>query len=100
MARPVAVLGLIMAALVAAAPARADERDRATIDRVDVRPSPIHGLARIRALVSATTLQGARIPEAGKPQITARHFTGTGTRFLTEAGKTAISELFARSFNK
>ena len=38
--------------------------------------------------------------EAGKPQITARHFTGTGTRFLTEAGKTAISELFARSFNK
>ena len=38
--------------------------------------------------------------EAGKPQITARHFTGTGTRFLTEAGKTAISELFARSFGK
>jgi hypothetical protein len=72
MARPVAVLGLIMAALVAAAPARADERDRATIDRVDVRPSPIHGLARIRALVSATTLQGARIPEAGKPQVTVK----------------------------
>ena len=70
MARLVAVLGLIMAALVAAAPARADERDRAIIDRVDVRPSPVHGLARIRALVSATTLQGARIPESGKPQVT------------------------------
>ena len=38
--------------------------------------------------------------EAGKPQITARHFTGTGTRFLAEAGKNAISELFARSFSK
>ena len=38
--------------------------------------------------------------EAGKPQITARHFTGTGTRFLTGAGKNAISELFVRSFAK
>lgn len=38
--------------------------------------------------------------EAGKPQISTRHFTGTGTRFITEPGKKAIEELFARSFGK
>jgi len=32
------------------------------------------------------------------PTITQTHFTGTGTRFLEENGKTAIADLFARSF--
>ena len=42
------------------------------VDRIDVRPSPIFGLARIRALVSATELQGARIPRDGKPVLTVK----------------------------
>ncbi|MDL2316759.1 hypothetical protein LJC59_06735 [Desulfovibrio sp. OttesenSCG-928-A18] len=33
------------------------------------------------------------------PQITARHFTATGTRFLEDNGKAAIEALFERSFN-
>lgn len=33
------------------------------------------------------------------PCITARHFTATGTRFLEENGKKAITALFARSFS-
>ncbi len=61
-----------LVAAVAARPAVAGERDRALIDKVDVRPSPINGLARVRALVSATELQGARIPQEGKPDLTVK----------------------------
>ena len=32
------------------------------------------------------------------PRITQTHFTGTGTRFLEEAGRKAISDLFAGTF--
>jgi len=32
------------------------------------------------------------------PVITHLHFTGTGTRFIEDKGRTAIEELFARSF--
>lgn len=32
------------------------------------------------------------------PRIRHKHFAGTGTRFLTDEGKTAIRELFERSF--
>ena len=32
------------------------------------------------------------------PTITQIHFTGTGTRFLEDAGRAAIDDLFARSF--
>ncbi|EPR42365.1 hypothetical protein dsx2_0292 [Desulfovibrio sp. X2] len=35
---------------------------------------------------------------AGDPVISHHHFTGTGTRFLEENGRTAIAVLFARSF--
>ena len=35
---------------------------------------------------------------ADAPVITHPHFTGTGTRHITEAGKRAIEELFTRSF--
>ena len=35
---------------------------------------------------------------AGKPVIAHALFTGTGTRFLNDAGRRAIKELFARSF--
>lgn len=35
---------------------------------------------------------------AGEPTITARRFTGTGTRELDDAGRAAIKELFERSF--
>ena len=52
-----------LVAAVAARPAVAGERDHVLIDKVDARPSPINGLARVRALVSATELQGARIPQ-------------------------------------
>lgn len=38
--------------------------------------------------------------EAGQPHISARHFTGTGTRFLSDAGRIAIEDLFARSFGR
>ena len=61
-----------LVAAVAARPAVAGERDHALIDKVDVRPSPINGLARVRALVSATELQGARIPQEGKPDLTVK----------------------------
>ncbi len=33
-----------------------------------------------------------------QPVISHTHFTGTGTRFLADSGRTAIDELFARSF--
>ena len=33
-----------------------------------------------------------------RPTITGDRFTGTGTRFLNEAGKQAIHELFENSF--
>jgi len=36
----------------------------------------------------------------GVPVIESIHFTGTGTRFLSENGKTAIEKLFDRSFNR
>jgi hypothetical protein len=36
--------------------------------------------------------------ENSGPVITHSHFTGTGTRFLEDNGRTAIEELFARSF--
>jgi hypothetical protein len=61
-----------LVAAVAAGPATAGERDHALIDKVDVRPSPLNGLARVRALVSATELQGARIPQEGKPELTVK----------------------------
>lgn len=70
-----ATRSLVVCALVAAmaaGPAGAGERDHALVDKVDVRPSPIHGLARLRALVSATELQGARIPHDGKPELTVK----------------------------
>ncbi|MEZ4239985.1 MAG: hypothetical protein R3F59_28310 [Myxococcota bacterium] len=35
---------------------------------------------------------------SGVPNVTAMHLCGTGTRYLSPAGKTAIDELFARSF--
>ena len=35
-----------------------------------------------------------------EPVITHSHFTATGTRFLEPNGRKAISELFARSFNR
>ncbi|MBA3270629.1 MAG: hypothetical protein H0T71_08950 [Acidobacteria bacterium] len=35
---------------------------------------------------------------ASKPAITHPHFTGTGTRHVTDAGKQAIDDLFTRSF--
>ncbi|HYC56265.1 MAG TPA: hypothetical protein VEL28_15120 [Candidatus Binatia bacterium] len=35
---------------------------------------------------------------AGNPVIQHHHFTGTGTRFLNDAGKRAIADLFSRSF--
>ena len=34
-----------------------------------------------------------------QPRISQIHFTGTGTRFLTESGKNAIKALFDRSFS-
>ena len=37
--------------------------------------------------------EGVKDPVIGHP-----HFAGTGTRFLTPAGKTAIAELFRRTF--
>lgn len=33
------------------------------------------------------------------PTISHTHFTGTGTRFLSDSGRTAIDDLFARSFD-
>ncbi len=36
----------------------------------------------------------------GEPVIESSNFAGTGTRFLTEAGKAAVSGLFERSFSK
>jgi hypothetical protein len=35
-----------------------------------------------------------------EPQISHPHFTGTGTRFLTEEGTQAIKLLFDRSFTE
>jgi hypothetical protein len=35
-----------------------------------------------------------------KPVVTHAHFTGTGTRFLSDSGREAIEDLFARSFEK
>ena len=69
--RSVALLALL-ASIVVAPTARADKRDKALVDKVEVRPSPVFGLARIRALVSATELQGARIPRDGKPALTVK----------------------------
>jgi hypothetical protein len=36
----------------------------------------------------------------GTPVIEAIHFTGTGTRYLNDAGKKAVKELFERSFRR
>jgi hypothetical protein len=44
------------------------------------------------------TWNGEAWEAAANPVITQTHFTGTGTRFLEEAGKKAIADLFARSF--
>jgi hypothetical protein len=41
---------------------------------------------------------GERFEPVADPVIEERHFTGTGTRFLTGAGRAAIDALFARSF--
>jgi hypothetical protein len=38
------------------------------------------------------------LEKGNEPVISHIHFTGTGTRFLEENGKKAITELFARSF--
>ncbi|MBK9032934.1 MAG: FHA domain-containing protein [Myxococcales bacterium] len=71
--RSFALLALLALAVLGwAGPAAADKRDHALVDKIDVRPSPIYGLARVRALVSATELQGARIPQEGKPEITVK----------------------------
>jgi hypothetical protein len=37
---------------------------------------------------------------AGEPTIDSVHFTGTGTRYLTEPGKAAVKALFERSFGR
>ena len=39
-----------------------------------------------------------RWSEVDAPRVRHPHFTGTGTRFLTDAGRKAIAELFQRSF--
>jgi uncharacterized protein YegL len=72
--RSVALLALLLATLAVSAPTvvRADQRDKALVDKVEVRPSTLFGLARIRALVSATELQGARVPRDGKPALTVK----------------------------
>jgi hypothetical protein len=41
---------------------------------------------------------GEAFERSADPEITHPHFTGTGTRFLTETGRAAIGGLFARSF--
>jgi hypothetical protein len=38
------------------------------------------------------------LEKRNEPVISHIHFTGTGTRFLEENGKKAITELFVRSF--
>jgi hypothetical protein len=43
---------------------------------------------------------GTAWKKCADPVITHTEFTGTGTRFLNEAGKKAIEGLFARSFGK
>ena len=43
---------------------------------------------------------GSAWRKADAPVIGHPHFTGTGTRFLNDAGRKAIDELFARSFAK
>jgi hypothetical protein len=43
---------------------------------------------------------GSQWHAAGEPVIAHARFTGTGTRFLNDAGKRAIEGLFARSFGK
>lgn len=37
---------------------------------------------------------------SGEPTIDSVHFTGTGTRYLTEAGRLAVKSLFERSFGR
>ena len=44
------------------------------------------------------TWSGTAWETVAEPKITARRFTGTGTRFLNEAGQQAITALFERSF--
>jgi hypothetical protein len=39
-----------------------------------------------------------RWSDVDAPRVRHPHFTGTGTRFLTDAGRTAVAELFQRSF--
>jgi len=72
--------------------ARADERDRALIDRVEVKASPIYGMARVRALVSATELKGARIPHDFKPALTVK-IGGDKVAFVTGLSKNAEVEV-------
>jgi len=43
---------------------------------------------------------GSAWKKCDDPVVTHTEFTGTGTRFLNEAGKKAIEALFARSFGK
>jgi len=56
----VVALALAGALAVAPAPARADDEDRGmqriTVDRVEIEPSPLHGLMRVRLFVSAIDL--------------------------------------------
>jgi Inner membrane component of T3SS, cytoplasmic domain len=70
----------------------ADEHDRAIIDQIDVRPSPIFGMARVRALVSATELQGARIPHDWKPALTVK-LGGSKVPFVVGLSTTAEVEV-------
>jgi hypothetical protein len=44
------------------------------------------------------TWAGTEWVDAGKPVITARRFTGTGSSELSDAGRKAVAELFERSF--
>jgi hypothetical protein len=41
---------------------------------------------------------GEKFEPVADPVIEEKHFTGTGTRFLTDAGRAAIEALFARTF--
>ncbi len=101
----VIVAGAVAAAValgltvIGAAPTRADtdtdaaERtnDKVVIDRVDVRPSILPGLVRVRVLVSATERRGQRMPTAGARLVVT--VPGTQPVFVTGYFATADVEL-------
>jgi hypothetical protein len=57
---------------------------------------PVHVFDQVRAVW--LRWDGEGWAAAQDPVVTRERFTGTGTRFLEPAGRTAIDELFARSF--